>query len=82
MKNSLHVLIVIELGAVGWVVTLPAIVFVDFLKVFSGIGMIFRGAMAGFTLHIFDSRFDVLESVFTGGVARQAGGVGGFILFN
>jgi hypothetical protein len=73
MKNLLHILIVIELGAVGWVVTFSAIAFVDFLKLFSGIGMTFRGAMAGFTLHIFDSRFSVLGSAFTGGMARQAG---------
>ncbi len=82
MKNSLHVLIIIESGAVGWIVTLPAIVFVDLLKVFSGIGVTFCGAMAGLTMDIFDSRFSVLENALIGGVAGQTGWVGGLIFFD
>ena len=56
MEDFLHVLSKIEVGGVGWIVTLPAIVFVNPPKVFSGIGMTFGGAMAGLTLDIFESR--------------------------
>jgi hypothetical protein len=82
MKDFLHVFIIIKVGAVGWIVTLPAIVFVNLPKGFSGIGMTFRGAMAGLALDIFESRVSFWERRLAGGVARQAGWVGRFIFFD
>jgi hypothetical protein len=54
MKDSLHVFIIIEVRAVACIVTLPAIVFVDMLKVLSGIRVTSCGTMAGFALDIFE----------------------------
>jgi hypothetical protein len=73
MKEFLHVNITIEVGSVGWIVTLPAVVIVNILR----IGMTLGGAMAGLTLDIFESRASVLGRAGTGGAARQAGRVGG-----
>ncbi len=82
MKNFLRVLIKIEAGAVGRVVALPAIGFINAIKLFAGMGVAFCWSMAGFTLNIFESGFPVLGSTVAGGVARQAGRVESLLFFD
>ena len=82
VQDFLHVFIVIEIGAVSRVVALMTLLFINQGQVFPRFGMAFSGPVARLTLDIFIPAGGVFRRPEPGGVAGQAGFVGGFFFFD
>ena len=80
MADFLEINAIIEIGAIGWIMTFTALVFSHRGETAAQFRMSFGRAMANFALDIGQESIGVFDNPQAGGVAGQAGGVGRFVL--